>query len=43
MAGGIIGVGMALVYPILVLIFMNRRVLKEAIDDAEHGEDEESE
>ena len=43
MAGGIIGVGVALIYPILVLIFMNRRVLKEAIDDAEYGEDEESE
>jgi len=43
MAGGIIGVGIALIYPILVLIFMNRRVLKEAIDDVEYGEEEESE
>ena len=40
MAGGLIGVGAALVYPTLVLIFMNRKVLKEAVDDAEYEREE---
>ena len=40
MAGGIIGVGVALIYPTLVLIFMNRKVLKEAVDDAEYEREE---